>query len=109
MSNVFRRNLQSADGRHAVEVRESDGSFTASVDGESLDIPLRAGAELGEGREILFGGPNGPERALVAREGDTLFVHLRGATHRFPILKRKASGGADAEADQEPFAESPSP
>ena len=82
MSNVFRRNLQSAAGRHAVEVRESDGSFTASVDGESLDVSLRAGAELGEGREILFDGPNGTQDRTIEMGPHESGFHVKEtATH----------------------------
>lgn len=107
MSTVFRRNLQAGTARHAVEVREKDGAFTATVDGTALDAALRPGAELGTGREVLFDGPAGPERAVVARDGDTLFVHLRGRVHRFPIARRKASGGGEADEGGDPYAESP--
>jgi len=107
MSGSTRRTIKTAHGERVVQVQPRDGSLRAVIDGEELGFAFQTGAALGAAREVLIDSADGPERALVVRDGDMLYVHLRGATHQFAVAARRARGGAETEDEAELFAESP--
>jgi biotin carboxyl carrier protein len=99
--------LREGDRDHAVSLTLRDGELRGTHDGHAL-APMRAerrdgGVLLGRGREFA--------RAVVARDGERILVHLHGRVHEFALVdatrRARDAGGRRHHAGDEPWAASP--
>lgn len=103
----FTGSFRDGDREHAVSVTLKEGVLRGTHDGvpiPDMRVERRGGGLLlGRGREFA--------RALVARDGNRVFVHLRGKVHALEIVdatsRRREKAGRRHHAGDEPFAASP--
>ncbi len=102
------RRVYSADGRiHVVHVAQEDGSVRGDLDEEPFSLEARLIRPLRTGAELMVGTSAAPERAVVARDGDTVFVALRGRIHRLTVTTQHVDGDDAHEGGDELYAGSP--
>jgi len=105
---TFAGTLGDGDAERAVSASVRGGVLRGTVDGR----PLPEAAVERRGAEVLLEAGGVRTRAVVAREGDRLLVHLDGRVHEFEVgdgVRRRPSprGGRRARASDEPRALSP--
>jgi biotin carboxyl carrier protein len=100
--------LRGNEREHAVSVTVKDGTLRGTADGQ----PVAATAVERRGAALLLGtGPAETVRAVVARDGARVLVHLRGRVHEFEIggaaARTRTAGGKRHHAADEPWIASP--
>ena len=93
------------DNEFPVSIR--DGVLRGTLDGRPIpETPVAR-----RGAEILLGAGPGALRAVAARDGERILVHLGGRVRAFetggPAARRRGGGGHRRHAADEPFAASP--
>jgi biotin carboxyl carrier protein len=102
----LRARLRGAAGAHDLVLSFREGVLRGSRNGEAIpDLPADV-----RGPVVLLGAGPGADRAIVARDGARILVHLRGRVHAFEAEDAARPGRAAAQrhapADA-PFALSP--
>jgi biotin carboxyl carrier protein len=99
--------LREGEREHALAVSLKDGVLRGTRDG----APFPDLAVERRGAEILLGTGRGAERAVVARDGDRILVHLRGRVHEFVLPgtddRRREKAGRRSHGADAAFAASP--
>lgn len=106
MSRNVRRHYRSGDTVRAVQVAEFAGGVRAWLDGEEVPFRARRVRLIEGGAELAVASRHGVDRAVVVRDGDDMFVHLHGRTHRLRVVTQRVEG-APADDAGDPFAASP--
>ena len=107
MSRTLKRTYDAGQGARAVKVAEHAGGLRAWVDGEPVPFRARRVRTLEGGAELVIGTDLGVERAVVVREGDTVFVHLHGRVHRLRVVTHRDDARPGPEDAGDGFAASP--
>jgi biotin carboxyl carrier protein len=77
----FTGTLRDAEREYGLSVTLRDGVLSGSCDGTAIpDTPIER-----RGAELLLG--KGRERAVAARDGSRLLVHVDGRVHEFEIVE----------------------
>jgi len=104
----FAGTLREGDREHAVSFTLADGVLRGTRDGApvpEMRVERRDGG-------ILLGTGRDSARAIVARDGNRLLVHLDGRVHEFELVdssssRRRERGGHRRHAVDEPWIASP--
>jgi len=104
---TFTGTFRSGGRERRVSVTLKDGVLRGTLDGKAIpDTPVSRSAE-----GILLGAGRDAVRAVVARDGGRVLVHVGGRVHEFEIpdrtKQRRASPGRRHQPGDEAFAISP--
>ena len=104
----FSGTLREGDHEHAVSVTVRDGVLRGTQDGQ----PVRDMTVERRGAVLLLGRGSGEfARAVVARDGSRVLVHLDGRVHEMEVVdgsqRRRERPGKRLHAEDEPWIASP--
>ncbi len=104
----FSGSLREGDHEHVVSVTVRDGLLRGTHDGH----PVHDMTVSRRGPVLLLGrGPGEFARAVVARDGSRVLVHLHGRIHELEIVdatrRRRDTPGKRIHAEDEPWVASP--
>lgn len=101
------RRCYSVDGaQRVIRLRRDGDSVRGRLDEHEFCLDAHLVRHVAGGGELMLGIGANAERAVVVRDGDTVFVALRGRVHRLAVAD--PHGGTDAhDTDEDDFAASP--
>jgi 3-methylcrotonyl-CoA carboxylase alpha subunit len=107
MSRAIRRHYAISGATHDVDLAQEKGRLHGHVEGREISADARVVRTFAGGADIVVTHEAGRARAIVIREGDAVYVSLRGRVYRLGVVAARQEADAAAAEGTDPFIASP--